>query len=176
MIRDDIIGMLEIALQKGKNLQQTIQSLYNSGYPKAEVDEAVQILKNPAVQQPVIVMPVQKPVVVQQPKQPVAAGQTKQVVSAYPYPVQQQFYQPQQQSQPQPVFQQAQPTQFYQPNLYPAQILQSPQIISNYEQPKKFSMGKTITIIMVVMLMILLGILALVIMFKPELENFINNL
>jgi len=173
MVREDIIGMLEIALQKGKNLQQTIQSLYNSGYSKAEVDEAVQILNKPVVQQPILVMPAQKPIAVQQSKQPAASGQTKQVVSAYPYP-QQQFYQPQQ--QPQPVFQQTQPVQFYQPNSYPAQILQSPQVISNYEQPKKFSMGKTITIIMVVMLMILLGILALVIMFKPELENFINNL
>lgn len=174
MVRDDIMGMLKVALQKRKNLPQIIQSLYNSGYSKEEVDEAVKLLDSVNSFQPVQITPAPKTPMIQQPKQSTASvspGQTKQIVSAYPYNVQQPvFY------QPQPVYSPVQPAQAYQPNSYPAQFIPAQQIVSNYGQPKKFSMGKTITIIMVVMLMILLGILAVVIMFKPELENFINNL
>jgi hypothetical protein len=181
MVREDIEGILRVALQQGKNFQQIIQSLYNSGYSKDEVDEAAKILNASSYKQPSLPMAKSSPTIIQQPKpvQPVPKeqlpkGQTQQIVSAYPYPVQQpQTYQPQPVSPP---IQQSQPVQFYQPAPYPVQFVQFPQIISNYGQPKKFSMGKTITIIMVVMLMILLGILAVVIMFKPQLENFINNL
>lgn len=159
MVQEEIIGMLRIALQRGKNLQQTVQSLYNSGYPRDEVDEAVQTLKMYSFQQPIQPpQPIKRQI--QQPKQPAPQEQTQQIVSYYPAP---KFQQPI-----------SQPTQFYQPQqIFPPEIVQR---VSNYEQTPKANIGKIITIVMVIMLVILLGILVAVFMFKPELENFINNL
>jgi len=175
MVREDIFGMLKTAAQRGKNIQQTAQSLVNSGYPKNEVDEAVQAftMNGPGFQQssPTIIQKPQS--IIQQPKQPALQGQTKQIVSSYAYPsqpyVQPQFYQP----QPYP------PTapQFYQPQpVYPTQFAQNPQIVSNYDNAKRPPIGKMITIIMIAMLAALIGVLVIVFLFKPELENFINNL
>ena len=160
MVREDIFGMLKIALQRGKNFQQTVQSLINSGYPKNEIDEAVQAINTYGFQQPV-----RQPALPQRPipppKQPAPPGQTEQIVSSYPYPQ----------------FQQPFPSQFYQPQpFFPQQFPQSPQIVSNYEQNAKPQKGKIVIIIMVAMLVVLLGILVAVFLFKPELTNFINNL
>jgi hypothetical protein len=161
MVREDIMGMLRTALLKGQNLQQTVQSLYNSGYAKNEVDEAVQEINMYELpQQPVqqSIKPVQKPV--QQSQQPAVQGQSPQIASYYP------TVQPQQL----PRFVPPQP-QFSQP-----QFAQYPQVVSNYEQNPRSKTGMLITIIMVAMLMILIGILVVVFMFKPEITNFINNL
>ena len=164
MVRADILGMLKTALQRGKNLQQTAQSLYNSGYPKNEVDEAVQAINTYGFQQPATqpVLP-QKPI--PPPKQPAPQGQTQQIVSSYPYP---QF------QQPVPLYQ---PPQFYQPPpFFPQQFPQFPQIVSNYEQNAKPQKGKILIIIMIAMLVVLFGILVAVFLFKEELTTFINNL
>jgi hypothetical protein len=167
MVREDILGMLKVVLQKGKNLQQAVQSLYNSGYQKKEVDDAVKMLNNYEFQFP---LPqsnrIQKPKPVQQPVSPAPIGQTPQVVSAYPSPAAPNFYQPKAFSAT---------AQFYQPQqFYPAQFFQSPQVVSAYESKPKT--GRMIIIVMIIMLFILLGILAVVILFKPQIENFINNL
>lgn len=151
MVREDIMGMLKTAIQKGKNIQQTIQSIYNSGYSKKEVDEAVDILNKFGFQQPVRVPPVAKqipPPKIAQPK-----GETPQVVSSYPPAAQfQPYYMPQQ--------------------FFPPQIVQR---VSAYEPPKA-QMGRIVTMIMVIMLIILFGILVTVFLFKEELTSFINNL
>ena len=169
MVRDDIFGMLKTALQRGKNLQQTAQSLYNSGYPKNEVDEAVQAINTYGFQQPVSqsVLP-QKPI--PPIKQPVQTGQTQQIVSAYPSI---QYQQP-----PVVQYQQPIPPQFYyQPQpIYPQQFQPSPQIVSNYGQEIKPPKGKIMIIIMIAMLVVLIGILVAVFLFKDELTSFINNL
>ena len=170
MVREDIFGMLKTAAQRGKNLHQTAQSLVNSGYLKSEVDEAVQAftMQGPGFQSaPTII---QKPQPVQQPKLPAPAGQTKQVVSSYSYPSQ-----PYMQPAIYPPQQYLQPSQFYQPQpIFPQ--AQFPQIVSNYEQPKKPAIGKMITIIMIAMLAALIGVLVIVFLFKEELTNFINGL
>ncbi len=165
MTRADIFGMLKIALQKGGNLQQTAQSLYNSGYPKEEIDEAIQALNMQSVQPPAQTTIVKNPTA--QPKKPIQSapkGQSPQIISSYSVPSspQQQFYQPQ--PQPVPVYQQPQQTQ---------QVIQK---VSDYTQNPKIKMGTIMTLIMVAMLLILIGILVVVFMFKPEITDFINNL
>ncbi|MEK6830262.1 MAG: hypothetical protein AABY15_09165 [Nanoarchaeota archaeon] len=166
MVREDIIGILRTALQRGKNLQQTIQSLYNSGYAKNEVDEAVQAINMYGLQQPVQQpSPIQKQPV-QQPKQPATQGQTPQIASYYPASQTQQ-----------PLKFAPQQPQFYQPQQFPQpQFTQYPQIVSNYGQNPRPKTGTLIIIIMAAMLLVLIGILVVVFMFKPEITNFINNL
>jgi len=172
MVREDIFGMLKTAAQRGKNPQQTAQSLVNSGYLKSEVDEAVNAftMQGPGFQQPAPTI-IQKPQPVQQPRPPAPVGQTKQIVSSYSYPSQ-----PYMQPVIYPPQQYTQPSQFYQPQPIMPQFSQFPQIVSNYEQPKRPAIGKMITIIMIAMLAALIGVLVIVFLFKPELENFINNL
>lgn len=146
MVRDDIFGMLKTALQRGKPLQQSIQSLYNAGYSKEEVDEAARMLNTMGIQ------PVQQPVY-RQPqksmpqKQMLPPGQTQQMASYY----NQQFQQAQQ--PPQPI-----------------------QAVSGYGQFTKERASGVITTLMIVAVIVLLGILVAVFLFKPEITNFINNL
>ena len=173
MVREDIFGILKTAAQRGKNLQQTAQSLVNSGYLKSEVDEAVQAFttQGQGFQQPSPTI-IQKPVPVQQSKQPAPVGQTKQVVSSYSYLPQQYspYLQAPQFQQPIPQFY---PPQQFQPQMQPYQVVQN---VSAYEQNPKAKMGRTITIIMIAMLIALFGILVAVFLFKEELTSFINNL
>ncbi len=173
MVREDIFGMLKTAVQRGKNLQQTAQSLVNSGYLKSEVDEAIQAFttQGPMFQPPVQPTIIQKPQPVQQPRPPAPVGQTKQIVSSYSYPSQ-----PYMQPVIYPPQQYIQPSQFYQPQPVFPQFAQFPQIVSEYGQAKKPPIGKMITIIMVAMLAALIGVLVIVFLFKEELTNFINNL
>ncbi len=169
MVREDIIGTLRTALQRGQNLQQTIQSLINAGYLKEEVDEAANMINNYVFQPPSIPPAKPNPQLPPRPvSQPAPLGQAQQVVSSYPM----QSAQPNQlppASFPQPVQQ-----QYQQPQLQ--QIAQTVQKASDYFGNPREKASRTITIIMVVMLMILLGILVVVFLFKEELTNFINNL
>ena len=158
MVREDILGMLKIALQRGKNLQQTAQSLINSGYPKEEVDDAVQAINSYGFQQP-IRQPIFQPKQVIPPRQPAPIGKTQQIVSYYPAS---------QSRQPVPSGFYYQPQQFFPPEIV--------QRVSSYEQAPKGKTGNLVIIIMVIMLVILLGILVTVFLFKPELTEFINGL
>ncbi|MEX2016911.1 MAG: hypothetical protein WD876_00355 [Candidatus Pacearchaeota archaeon] len=180
MVRDDIVGILKTALQRGKNLQQTVQSLINSGYAKNEIDEAIQALQGTGFQAPSKPPVIQKITVpAREAKIPASPGQTTQVVSSYAYP-----------SQPQPQIYQPTPPQFYQPQpqtqfaqppvsqqFYPQMpYQQTMQNVSAYESKPADRLGKMITVIMVAMLIALVGILIVVFMFREELSNFINNL
>ena len=50
MVREDIFGMLKTALERGKNLNQTAQSLINSGYARNEVDAAVKEMQKKEIE------------------------------------------------------------------------------------------------------------------------------
>ena len=163
MVREDIVGMMKIAIQRGQNIQQTAQSLVNSGYPKNDVDEAVQVM-NTYTFQPAVGQLVSLQKQIPPPKFVAPKGPTPQVASYYPNP----NPQLQKSGYPPPSSQ-----SYYQPQqFFPPEIVQR---VSSYEPPKAET-GKLITIIMVVMLAILLGILVTVFLFKPELTSFFNNL
>lgn len=46
MVRDDIVGGLKVALSKGHSLQEAMQSFYNAGYDKPEIEEAARFLQS----------------------------------------------------------------------------------------------------------------------------------
>lgn len=43
MVNEDLVGGIEVALSKGKNLKDIMMSYYNSGYKKQEIEEAAMI-------------------------------------------------------------------------------------------------------------------------------------
>ena len=46
MVREDILGGLRVALSKGHSLQNAMQSFYNSGYKKEDIEEAARYLQS----------------------------------------------------------------------------------------------------------------------------------
>ena len=46
MVREDILGGLRVALSKGHSLQSAMQSFYNSGYKKEDIEEAARYLQS----------------------------------------------------------------------------------------------------------------------------------
>ncbi len=158
MVREDIFGILRTAMQRGRNVNQAAQSLINAGYPENEVNDAVQMINAQGYPQGIFQQP-QPQIPLQGQKQPIPkvmapSGQSPQVVSVY-YQPQPQLQMPfQEPFQPQPVIQKA----------------------SLYGGNPKEKIGNLITILMVIALLVLVGILISVFLFKPEIMSFINNL
>lgn len=179
MVREDILGILKTAVQKGRNLQQSAQSLKNAGYPENEVDDAVNSINNYIFQPTQIQKPVVSNSNVQNPPPQFVKGQTPQYVSNYSSATPQRIVPQNIPAQNVPLsnapvannnnnnFQQVQPVQ---------QVVQTPQYVSNYEGKPKDKAGKVITMVMVALLIILIGILVMVFAFKPEIMSFIDNL
>jgi len=46
MVREDIVGGLKVALSRGNTLQAAMQSFYNAGYNKDEIEEAARFVMN----------------------------------------------------------------------------------------------------------------------------------
>jgi hypothetical protein len=44
MVREDILGGLKSAVQKGESLKQAMITFYNAGYSKEEIEEAARVL------------------------------------------------------------------------------------------------------------------------------------
>ena len=61
MVNEDLIGGIEIALSRGKNLKDIMVSYYNSGYKKQEIEEAAMVAQQ-RKSQPQITQAQQKPV------------------------------------------------------------------------------------------------------------------
>jgi len=59
MTRGDIIGGMRIALFRGQKLQEVMQSFYNAGYKKEEIEEAARILKSEGFQPQIAKTPLQ---------------------------------------------------------------------------------------------------------------------
>lgn len=158
MVREDILGGLKLALQKGESLKQAMMSFHSAGYTKEEIDEAARVLEAERAGQPAQPVqpqqpqPIAQPVAQVQPPQPTPPAKTVQNVSAYGQPAQP--VQPQPVQQPQPV---------------------APQTVSAYGQAPKNPKGKAVVFILVALLFVLLGILAAVFFFKEELTEFLNN-
>ena len=84
--------------------------------------------------------------------------------------------QAQQQVQPQQQIQQPQPQQKVSPQkAQPQQMQQAPQRVSAYGQPPKPA-GKAVIIILGFLLLLLIGILVTIFLFKEELIDYFNNL
>jgi hypothetical protein len=90
MVNEDLVGGIEVALSKGKNLKDIMISYFNSGYKKAEIEEAAMItqrkraqMQTPIIQPKTNAKPVQTPKTNQKVQQPPTTQQPKQKVSEY---------------------------------------------------------------------------------------------
>ena len=152
MPKEEIVEGLKAALSKGESLEKAMMSFYNAGYSKEDIEEAasaLQFLLSPHIPSTQFASPAQQ---------------------APPIPSTQ-FASPAQQAPP------SDPKQiYYQPGQakqlkQPSRIIQR---VSEYgERPSKT--GTVITIVLVFLLVILLGVLAAVFLFKDELSNFFNK-
>jgi len=158
MVREDILGGLRSALNRGESIKQAALSFLNAGYKQEEIDEAARVLEAERVQQPVQQPPIQPWQVQQlQPTTQVQQPKVVQKVSAYGQPAQ-----PIQSVQPQPIQQ-------------PVPPVSVPQRVSAYGQAPEKPKGKAVVFILVALLLVLLGILAAVFFFKNEIMNFFNS-
>ena len=165
MVREDILGGLRSALNRGESIKQAALSFLNAGYKQEEIDEAARVLEAERVQQPVQQIPTQ-PGQVQQP-QPQPATQVQQSTVVQKVSAYGQATQPVQPIQP-PAQQPQQPIQQPQPVVIP-------QRVSAYDQVPEKPKGKAVVFILVALLLILLGILTAVFFFKEEIMGFFNS-
>lgn len=148
MTVEDISEGLKLAVSKGETLQQAMQSFYNAGYKKENIESAARLLTLNVVQ------PTQPQESTIPQKQPVIPQQTPfksvQKISSYGKPLpQQQFPLP-----PKPV-----------------------QKISSYEQSQKQRNPKVIMVILVIILLIVFGgAIGGILFFKENVIEFFNNL
>jgi hypothetical protein len=199
MTKEDIIGGIRIALSKGQKLEDAMQSFYNAGYKKEDIEQAVselfsetsqsvpqqypQSIQIPQIQKPVEVpkpnqLVQQAPVVLtQQIQQPRTVQQTSQ---QYRQPIQQQrqqISQSAQQSQQTKPGSNSFPTleeiqKRYQSLAPPPTLSSKKQIASNYEIKKKMDV---VTIMLIFILALLFGVLAAVFIFKKQIVEVLNN-
>lgn len=148
MTVEDISEGLKLAVSKGETLQQAMQSFYNAGYKKENIESAARLLTlnvaQPAQTQGSTI-PQKQPLILQQtPFKPV------QKISSYGKPLPQQQF-----------------------PLPPAPV----QKISSYGQSQKQRNPKVIMIILVIILLIVFGgAIAGILFFKENVIEFFNNL
>ena len=145
MINQEILQGLKFALSRRESLQSAMQSFYNAGYEKREIEEAARALQMEIFQQ---IQPTQPPLSQSAPQQKKQQPQL---------PVKNQPAIKQLETPVEPVVQQA-----------PEQR----QKVSNYEREKR----DTVTIALVIILIILLGSLIGVFIFKQRIVEFLNTL
>ncbi|MFH1326937.1 MAG: hypothetical protein ABIH59_02320 [archaeon] len=184
MVRGDIVGGIKVALSKGHTLQQIMQSFYNSGYKKEDIEEAARALKQEGIQQQVVRQEITLEKTIE-PKKPIHPSyvpppigfsksqlkptsplptkfvsqptiQQKQAISFPVKPI----------AKPPPKF--ASQASFYKPA--PVQK----QVVSNYGQQQEKKID-AITVILIIVLVLLLGVLAAVFFFREELQMFLNS-
>jgi len=148
MTVEDISEGLKLAVSKGETLQQAMQSFYNAGYKKEDIESAARLLSSNVMQpaQPKeSTIPQKQPILPQQ-----LPFKSVQKVSGYGKPLpQQQFPLP-----PTPV-----------------------QKVSSYEQPQKQRNPKMIMIILVIILLIVFGgAIGWILFFKENVIEFFNSL
>lgn len=173
MVRNDILGGLKVAIARGSSLQDAMQSFYNAGYKKEEIEEAAKNLQNkPAPQtvspqknsffpkNPFTPSP-KTPIMSLKPTQPLPPRQETPETNSLPSKeeIAQVFLS--KQSALKPTF-----------SPPPAQQTNVKQNVSNYgEKPKR----DAFTIILIAILIVLMGILAAVFLFREQLVTFLNG-
>lgn len=146
MVNEEILGGLRLALAKGESLGQAMNSFYNANYKKEEIEEAAEFLNSQQIQ------PTQQTTVSQIPKKQVS-------------PVRKVKPKKQRLKKQRPI-----------KKAIKSQPVKTIQNVSGYGEEHKRPEGTVITIILIFFLLILVGILAAVFLFKTELVEFFNNL
>lgn len=177
MVNEQILNGLKFALAKGQTLKQAMMSFYNAGYSKQEIEEAARYLyaeqqkwqAQQQAQQPQAQRPIQQPL---QPAKPAIEMQK---------PLQQiaQQYKPQEAKQIQQTSSQPQAIQT-KPEAIASkpEAIQPQQVVSGYAQkPNPVKRKVTFTfVLLIIFLIILIGALAAIFIYRQELMDFFNSL
>lgn len=155
---EEILGGLKSAISRGETLKDAMMTFYQAGYDKYEIEEAARayLAQKPLEQ---TINPAQRLAkftpVKEEKKEPLKKIPTQEELRN---------------TGPQ------MPSPLGVPK--PKQKELAPQRVSSYEPPKKPSQnsGKGLTILLGIILLVLVGILAAVILFKSELVGFFNSL
>lgn len=181
MIKEDLVGGLKIALSKGQSLQDAMQSFYNAGYPREQIEAAARTLKDEQTQiqpfQPAQTPSQIKPLLQAKPFiKPIPQNKPTQAEEAPPTAPEQPAQQKLSQSQATQQTQLAQPPkQTYNLPVYtPPPQFAMKQVVSNYDQAKEKRID-FIGILLVSILVVLLGILAGVFFYRDQLVEFLNQ-
>lgn len=194
MARGDIVGGIKIALSKGRSLQEVMQSFYNAGYKKEDIEEAARFLKSQNFQPQILTQNKSLPQTPQKtPQQTMQQPPQKKPIGwgIPPKPATQQTQpKPMQQTQPQSSQLQEtkkpetpeitlKPSDFGpregQPHAQP-QIQKTQQNVSGYVEEKPKSKIDATTILLLVVLILLLGVLVGVFFFKDSIIEFLNKI
>ena len=152
MVNEIILGGLKSALARGESLKKAMMTMYNAGYKREEISEAARIVNKPRVA-----------------AQTQPASQSKQKPSLISKSKAPKKLAPQKTQQPVPSQEQTQVTKKLPKGK------KTLQRVSNYGQPLKPG-GKTMIIVLGFLLLLLIGILAAIFLFKDDLLSFFNNL
>jgi len=175
-MNEEVLGGLRSALERGQTLERAMMTLFNSGYKKEEIEEAARSLLEfqPSAQLQPPVKTVAKIPIVKQTPQP-ASLPKQQITPPQPTQIQKQSLQKQIPS----VIQKSQVIQ--KPQIQQTIQVQKPiQKISNYgeEKPKEEkrpARERAIIFILVFLMAFLLGLLAVIFLFKDQLIAYFSN-
>ncbi|MBU1252472.1 MAG: hypothetical protein KJ905_02200 [Nanoarchaeota archaeon] len=151
MPSQDLIEGLKYAMSRGDTLDKAMMTFYNSGYPKAEVEEAASELKSQSQVAPV--MPVSIGAPTQQPTPHSQFSQVAQAPTSSPTTAQTAV------KAPAPVYQSFPPAQSYSPSARESETT-----------------GRIIIVLLVMMLILLFGILLSIFVFRSQLSEFLTGL
>lgn len=150
MVREDILGGLRTALQRGESLKQAMLTFFNAGYTREEIEEAAKALEieraSPAQQTPSVLFIPQE--VASRTEE--TSAPSVQKVSAYG----------------------EKPARII--PIIQKQVVMAPQRVSGYGEVTK-PRGKAVVFILVALLLILLGILAALFFFKEEIISLFSS-
>ena len=158
-MRDYIFSGLKNAIEHGTPIDRAVQSFINAGYNPSEVKQAAEYLQQGVM-----------PIVEQKPQIPMQQTPPQKTPYQTPQtsPVQKPFQNPLQiQPKPLPTMQIAQQPQMQQP-----MPIQTPQAQQTQQVEQKKGISGTV-IFLIVLLLVLLGALAALILFKERILDFI---
>ncbi len=149
-MNEEILGGLKSALERGESLQRAMMTFFNAGYNKEEIEEAARALSN------------FKPVANVQPAVPVVV---KPAIVA-------QKAMPAKSIQPIQAMQKPQKKSFFKKLIQPSVSQKPVQKVSNYGAKKP----NALIPILIALLIFLLGILAVIFLFKNQLMSIFGKI
>ena len=163
MVNEEILGALNSALARGESLKKAMMTLFNAGYKKEEISEAARSVQKfaPSTKPQTPTTEDSKKSKIKKPKK-INPGVDIQNLA------------PSGKLAPK-TDQASQPAEQQVPGQTPQQGSQAPQRVSGYGKPPKPA-GKIIIIILGFLLLLLVGILVTIFLFKEELIGFFNNM
>ena len=149
MVKQDILGGLFSAVSRGIDLKNAMQSLYNAGYEKEEIEEAAIIIqKGQFTQDPITqkIIPIVEKLVEEKKEEPKTTAQ--KII---------------------PVIE-----NLIEPKKTPIKNKPATKKVSDYDHIVENNDRKIIAVL-VIILIFLIGVLLATIIFKPEIISFINE-